>query len=417
MKVLMVASKYPPEYAGPGVRLHRSYMRLAEGGEIERRVICNSVESSGYADYSHDGVAVRRISSARGRDDGRTGRLRQALKVYCEAARTLPALAREAFDAVHVFGTAASPATAILWARLRHIPLVIELVTAGASPSQSLPGLIHLWQPRLHERTLIIAISEKLRRSCATLGYERNVWCRPNPVDEARFVPDPEARAQGRSELTPFAAEDTVLCSVAKFMPQKNQLFLIEMLAALPASCKLVLAGPVVDSGPLATRDRGYLKAIRARVRDLGLEDRVHLVLEFVDAAAYMKLADVYLMPNLLEGLGTPLLEALACGLPVVANRGEESFHEWIVEGQSGFLRDLDATAWRDAVRAAVELPPETQVRFADEIRRKAGMRAIDRDFTRLLTALVALPKDGVLDVAAVLQEGVDLKLVDNAHG
>jgi glycosyltransferase involved in cell wall biosynthesis len=409
MKVLMVASKYPPEYAGPGVRLHRTYARLAkmdgEKAAIERRVICNSVEFSGDADYIHDGVAVRRISSARLHDEEQTGRLRHAAKVYSEAARTLPALAREACDAIHVFGTAASPATAILWARLRRIPLVIELVTAGASPSQSLPGLSRLWRSRLHERTLIVAISEKLRRTCASLGFERNVWCRPNPVDEARFAPpEPEAGALLRRELTPFTADDKLLCSVAKFMPQKNQLFLIEMLATLPASYKLILAGPVVDSGPLASRDQEYLGAIRARIAELKLEDRVHLVPEFVDAAAYMKLADVYLMPNLLEGLGTPLLEALACGLPVVANRGEASFAEWIAEGKSGFLCDLDAIAWREAVRSAVKLPPQIRTYFADKIRHNAGTLAIDRDFTRLLDALVALPKDGVLDVAATLR-------------
>jgi glycosyltransferase involved in cell wall biosynthesis len=421
MKILMVASKYPPEYAGPGVRLHRTYARLAEGGGIERRVICNSVEFPGDADYFHDGVAVRRISSVRFREGGGTGRLRHAAKVYSEAARTLFQLSRETCDAIHVFGSAASPATAILWARLRHIPLVIELVTAGASPLQSLPGLVHLWRSRLHERTLIVAISEKLRETCTDLGFERNVWCRPNPVDEARFSPpDPEAAARLRRELTPFSANDKVLCSVAKFMPQKNQLFLIEMLATLPASYKLVLAGPLVDSGPLARRDREYFAAMHARIVKLGLKERVHLAPEFVDAAAYMKLADVYLMPNLLEGLGTPLLEALACDLPVVANRGEKSFHPWIVEGKSGFLRDLDPKAWREAVRAAVKSPPQTQSYFADKIRREAGTLAIDHDFRRLLGALVSLPEDGVLDVATVLkgkQAETASKLVDNAPG
>ena len=64
MNVLVISSKYPPEYAGSGHRAHATYKRLAARcPNLNFRVVCNSVEYSGTEDYIYENIRVRRVSS------------------------------------------------------------------------------------------------------------------------------------------------------------------------------------------------------------------------------------------------------------------------------------------------------------------------------------------------------------------
>lgn len=400
MKIQIVCSKFPPEYAGAGLRIHNTYRRLtAASATLHWQVITNSIEFPGNASYSHEGIPVTRIA---GRVSN--GRLLQALRSWSEALQTLLKLIGRRYDLMHVFGMSASTAVAILWARLTCSPLVIELVTARADPRQSLPGLRYGHLLNLHHRTLIVAISAALGERCRQLGLTDNVWVRPNPVDTARFFPQPQRREELRHRLTPFGSQDYVLSMVAKFMPQKNQIFLLDMMARLPERFKLVLAGPVVTSGPLLQRDEAYMAAIRQRIVDLNLAARVHLVPGFVPAEDYITLADAYMLPNYDEGLATPMLESLACGIPVLANADEAAFRQWIEDGRAGFLCSLDAESWASAAQQLTELPAEALAQTARHIAEIASASRIDADFHRLLQAVARLPRDGRLNVSAVLE-------------
>jgi glycosyltransferase involved in cell wall biosynthesis len=74
----------------------------------------------------------------------------------------------------------------------------------------------------------------------------------------------------------------------------------------------LVLAGPT-----------GWLAApIRARVQNLGLAHRVHFpgYIAEADKAALLSGARIFAFPSLYEGFGFPVLEAQACGVPVLTS-------------------------------------------------------------------------------------------------
>ncbi len=296
-------------------------------------------------------------------------------------------------------------AMATFWARWRKIPLIIELVTDLASPYPQIPLLRNRLGPDLSKRTLIIAISSDIGDHCRKLGIGKNIWVRPNPVDETRFFLDAEAKDQLRRELTPFLPEDIVLSAVAKFMPPKNQAFLLDVLAELPPEYKLVLAGPVVSGGALAERDHDYINMIRERAGQPDLAGRVHVVSDFVDAASYMKLADVYLLPSLQEGLGTPLLESLATGTPVVANDNVASFRQWVDNGENGYLCSLDPQKWAGAVKKAAVFSERQRSELSTKVLDVASAATIDAQYQILMEALLNLPEDKELDVASVLKQ------------
>jgi len=411
LRILVVGSKYPPEYAGSGVLIHDYYKRLkGRGKPIEVNVITNSIEFPGNANYIYDGVQVKRISSKvlsgwRKLPGIFLPRLFHALKAWSEAVQTWLALRRLPCDVIHVFGMSSSTATAILFGSLKKVPLVIELVTTGATPKQTLPFLRSERCLRLSEGTAIVAISQALAEKCSRLGFKENIWVRPNPIDEVRFCPEFGTRMKVRQKHTPFGKNDKLLTMVAKFMPQKNQSFLIEVMEKLPGEYKLILAGPLVEKGPLADRDRQYFEKIQDRINESGLEERVLLRPHFVDSAEFMKMSDVYLLPNKNEGLGSPMLEALACGIPVVANSNEPPFRQWVVDGENGFLRPLDADAWAKAIMGADKIEMEKRLAASCSVLNAAGAKKIDGDFYAILRGITSVSVEKQLDVEACIQK------------
>ncbi len=135
---------------------------------------------------------------------------------------------------------------------------------------------------------------------------------------------------------------------VGRIQPRKNLARLIEAFAALApayADLTLVLAGP---SGWLA-------EPIIARAEALGLRDRVRFpgYIAIEDKAALISGAQLFAYPSLYEGFGFPILEAQACGTPLLAST-TSSLPE--VAGEGGLLvspEDVEAIA--DGLRRLLE--------------------------------------------------------------
>jgi glycosyltransferase involved in cell wall biosynthesis len=111
------------------------------------------------------------------------------------------------------------------------------------------------------------------------------------------------------------------LLNVSSFWPYKNQLELIGAYAQLVREQRipheLVFVG--------GSDQPAYSSQIRAKVVELGLEDRIRFLgyLKHSELAYVYRGADVFVYPSLFETFGLTLLEAMACGVPVVcSNRG-----------------------------------------------------------------------------------------------
>ena len=62
LNILVVSSKFPPEYAGSGLRAHRTYKRLAARYGFKYSVVSSSVSFNGVKRYRFEGVDVYRIA-------------------------------------------------------------------------------------------------------------------------------------------------------------------------------------------------------------------------------------------------------------------------------------------------------------------------------------------------------------------
>lgn len=129
----------------------------------------------------------------------------------------------------------------------------------------------------------------------------------PNVIEYERFRPSEDERTAARFELG-FAQSDFVIGHVGQFIPVKNHLFLLEILAHLEASgmpTYLLLVG----SGD-ETRTQ-----VMKRAEDLGVRERVIVAGEVRDVWRLLNAMDVFVFPSLFEGFGMALLEAQVSGL------------------------------------------------------------------------------------------------------
>lgn len=133
--------------------------------------------------------------------------------------------------------------------------------------------------------------------------------------------------------------ERPFVLAVGTVQPRKNYELLVRafrpVAEQLPHS--LVIAG-----------GRGWLgEGLPATIERQGLGERVHLI-GFVDDAdlpALYSAAELLAFPSLYEGFGLPLLEAMACGTPVVSSNAS-SLPEVTADGSAVLLSPHDEAAW-----------------------------------------------------------------------
>ena len=175
-----------------------------------------------------------------------------------------------------------------------------------------------VWQSRLTSRAavrraaVLLTVSQFSRAELARIyGIDPlKVGVTFNAVDKTRFYPGQDGAATVRAlGLEP----GRYVLTVGRLEPRKNHLTLLDGYARLqPDAPPLVIVGQ---------RDFGYAPLFAA-IRHHGLEARVRLIENVSDAdlPALMRHAQVFVYPAFAEGFGMPVLEALACGVPVITS-------------------------------------------------------------------------------------------------
>ena len=224
-----------------------------------------------------------------------------------------------------------------------------------------------------------------------------------NGVVVERFAFDDGVREKLRAELG-FASNQAVLGCVGRLCEQKNQLFLVEVLAALPKDACLLLVGE--DDG-----DGSYEVALRRRVRELGVQERVRLYGRTSDVAPLYQAMDVLCVPSTFEALGIVAVEGQAAGLPVVASTAvpQEAF-----AGGRFNQAQLDPDVWASALTDALAQHHDRSQAWQAVSRSGYDMREVATEVLRGYGAVV--PSGGMVGKANATQAlrapGIDRGLV-----
>ncbi|MEO1555471.1 MAG: glycosyltransferase family 4 protein [Pseudomonadota bacterium] len=153
-------------------------------------------------------------------------------------------------------------------------------------------------------------------------------------IDADAFAPATDRRAL-RSKLG--LDEDALIVGCfGRIRSQKGtDLFvdaMIDLLPRHPAAQGIVMGG--------VTRDQqGFVDDLKAKIKAAGLSDRLRILPEDTGftIAPWFKASDIYVAPQRWEGFGLTPLEAMSCGVPVVATR-VGAFEDLVVPEKTGFL-------------------------------------------------------------------------------
>lgn len=251
----------------------------------------------------------------------------------------------------------------VICGHINLLPFALVASAFSRAPIVLITHGIEVWRPKgVITSSLLAKVSAQISVSDFTLRKMRT-WAKrgpsqeltyilPNAIDMERFYPAPK-----RGDLIRKHGLEgkKVLLTVARLASGERYKGIDEVIGVLSSilAQDKSLVYLVVGKGDDKER-------LEAKAESLGLDNRVIFTgyVSEQDKPAYYNLADAFVMPSSGEGFGIVFLEALACGVPVIAGNADGA-REALRGGELGSLVDpKDSKALVDAIQIALNSTP-----------------------------------------------------------
>jgi len=342
MRVLMLNYEFPPVGGG--------------GGEVSKNIASHLVRlgcavkilTVHWGDLPRreriDGYTVYRTPSFRLRPDRCTVKEMFAFFV-CNVLPSLRLARKWRPNVVNVHFAVPVGPLGYLIKKLYKIPYIITLHggdVPGFDPKQTdhwYRFLLPFTRPIWREASSVVAVSPGLRDLARRSYPNVPVTVIPNGIDCEYFKPAD----------SPIDSRKVTLIFVGRIAEQKGLTHLIRCLPLLRSSTSTPFELKVVGDGPL----RVDIEVLAER---LGVSDCVHFSgwVSQSQVRDWLQEAAIFVLPSLMEGLSVALLQAMACGLPVVTSDVVGN-REVVEHGWNGFQVPVyDTQAWVDALATLI---------------------------------------------------------------
>ena len=338
MQILLLNYEFPPIGGGASQATFFMAKELVRQGHKVDVLTSRTREQPAFETI--EGIRVyRALSWRRGiHQFDLTGAARFLVSAFFELRKLVH---RNDYDLAHFFFALPTGALAFYWKQRTRKPYVVSLRGSdvpGYDSTDGKLGVLHailrpVTRRILHGAEHVVANSRSLRQLALKSFPDIEISVITNAVSCTAFKPD-----LGRSSTGNVVRA----LSVARLIPRKG---LETMIKALAQERTERVELDIVGDGALA----GDLVKLAA---DLGVKERLHFHGALRDAEllrAYQQ-ADFFILPSLSESFSMSLLEAMACGLPVVASN-VGGIPELVVDAQNGILvRPGDSKAFAEAI-------------------------------------------------------------------
>ncbi len=270
-----------------------------------------------------------------------------AIKLAAVMAARRPTIVHFFLPAAYLIGAPA--------ALLTRVPVCV-MSRRSLNVYQDIHPIARYLEPRLHNHmSAILANSERVRQQLID-----EEGCAPdhvdliyNGVDTKQFhVPSDRSALRERLGVAPDTFVITVLANLIAYKGHADLLAgLATVQAELPRPWLLQCIG----------RDDGLKCELSQLAENLGLGENVRFLGEQADVASYLTASDMSVLPSHQEGFANAILEAMACGLPVVATDVGGNA-EAVKDGETGRIVDAhDAEALGRAIAEIAQNPEAAQ--------------------------------------------------------
>lgn len=342
----------------PGVcLLTETYHPVVGGGETQARALAEDLVARGF-----DVLVVTRRS---GRELARTERIGRVTvyrtppagsgqrKRWGMVLACVPVLLRQRqrYDLIYVSGFKALGLTGVMLGRLLRKRCILKADSngemsgaffdqgrsaLGLGPDSTLFRIFLTLRNRVLRRAhRFVAISSDIAEELRRHGVPPDrIALVTNSVDTSRFVPvDPAARAALRRKLG-LPADHAIVTYTGRLVSYKGLPLLLRVWQRVRQTRRdttLLLVG----SGGLDVHN--CEAELREYVRAHQLQDGVHFTGDVGNVHEYLQASDLFVFPTEKEAFGIALIEAMACGLPVIATP-TGGVKDIVVDGQNGLL-------------------------------------------------------------------------------
>jgi colanic acid/amylovoran biosynthesis glycosyltransferase len=160
-----------------------------------------------------------------------------------------------------------------------------------------------------------------------------------------------------------------ILC-IASLRPVKGHKFLLEAIARMKSQGRKIQC-ILVGDGPLR-------KKIYREIENLNIEDVVKMVGNQTqhDVLRWLQEADCVVLSSLREGIPISLMEAMACGLPVVTTNASPSISELVMNDKNGLVVEKCNPDALTSALSFIQDNPLTAIRFG-----KTGREIVEEKY------------------------------------
>ena len=282
---------------------------------------------------------------------------------------------REQLDLMHVHYAIPHAATALLAKQMlkemdnRDLKVVTTLHGTDITLVGQDPSYYTLTKYSIEKSDAVTAVSSFLREETYRAFGCGNCDVRviPNFISTADY--HPPADDSFRRALAPKGHR--ILVHVSNFRPVKRVLDVVRIFAGVRKELQATLV--LVGDGP----DRD---AAEREVDQLGLGKDVRFLGKVDNVGDILRGSDVFLLPSATESFGLAALEAMACGVPVVASAAG-GIPEVVQDGKTGFLAPVGDVAGMAERALRILKDPGEQERM----RRAAAARALEFSADRVI--------------------------------
>ena len=390
MRILMTNWVYYPEFSGGSLQCHRLTKKLLKMG-VQVDVLAGTDDTNLLGGGVVQDVNVYRVLRDR---KNRKQKLKYGWDLFKYIFKN-----KHRYDILHAHGFHASVSLA---AWIAQIPLVQKITNSKLDDPVSVGnrkfGLLYSLIYKIAR--LIVPTSKGLEESCKEALHKTPYIKIPNGVDTESFYPPMGWEKFQLRDKYKVDRDKIILCTVGTVSHLKGTDLLVEALYHLKENCNedfiLWIIGPYnISYGyKMVSQDSiDYSKKIKKMVSYLGLDDIVYFMGEQTATNEFLRASDIYVHPSRLEGQPNAVLEAMATGLPVVANLLPGITDDIINPGQCGYVVDCEDTKkFAAALKVLVnnrDLRKRLGKNARDEILKNYDLNTIARQYLSTYRAII----------------------------
>ncbi len=361
MRILFFNYEFPPLGGGAGNASYYLLREYAKNPEVTIDFVTASVDEEIHYAVFGDNVTIHRLPIGKNQANIHYQTKKELLKYAWESYKYGRELAKKNhYDLSHSFFSVPCGFVSLLLKWEFKIPYIVSLRGSDV-PGYSerftflyqfiTPIIKKIWS----QAHFVVANSQGLKELALKTLPKKEIRVIFNGIDVREFFPD-------HSKLNPNQFH--IVC-VSRVTPRKGIRFLVQAFK--------ILEGRYEHVRMLIVGDGNEKKSLEELVQALGLEDKIVFLggVAHERVVEYYQKANVFVLPSLNEGMSNTVLEALACGLPVVAT-DTGGTKELIKDGVNGLIvRMKDSNDLVEKIEKLV-LNPELEKNMALESRKLA---------------------------------------------